>query len=295
MLPVVAHLATLGDAFMAGHDGIAGDDADAARIQARADHLSGQLARHRVAVAAHRHQAGGRYPCRPFHIAVEWRGHRHHLRLFLFEHVGHAQGRMLRVAQLIPQCAAALGQPCVEFGGGREPKRLRLDPDAPAAVLHILLDHAFFATRGDVAEIGVEQVVGAHDGEARVDDAPFSLVDLVDRRFHIVVNAPARYAAQRREGAGVRVEQHLVALARIGDQPEGAAGAQLQVRHLHAPVDATDDQAFRAPIELECLVLLETELHEGARRVAFAATPFTGEIGDPALAAGVAVGLHLRE
>lgn len=41
--------------------------------------------------------------------------------------------------------------------------------------------------------------------------------------------------------------------------------------------------------------MFEAERHEGARGVAFAAAPFAGEIGDPAVAAGIAVGLDLRE
>src|SRR5471032_1087674 len=86
-----------------------------------------------------------------------------------------------------------------------------------------------------------------------------------------------------------------MALARVGDQPEGSAGTQLQVRHLHAPVDAANDQSLLAPIELERLALLEAERHESTWGVAFAAAPFTGEIGDPAIAASVAVGLDLRE
>ena len=42
-------------------------------------------------------------------------------------------------------------------------------------------------------------------------------------------------------------------LARIGHQPEGAAGAELQVRYLHTPVNAADNQTFFAPVELKRL------------------------------------------
>jgi len=57
----------------------------------------------------------------------------------------------------------------------------------------------------------------------------------------------------------VGVEQHLMALARVGDQPERAARAQLQVRNLYPVVDAADDQAFLAPIELEGFAELEVQ------------------------------------
>jgi hypothetical protein len=46
---------------------------------------------------------------------------------------------------------------------------------------------------------GVEQVVRAHHREALVDDAALALLDLVDRGLHVVVDAAARHAAQRRE------------------------------------------------------------------------------------------------
>ena len=137
--------------------------------------------------------------------------------------------------------------------------------------------------------------MSAHDSEAGIDDPALALVDLVHRRFHVVVNAPARHAAQRRKRTCMGIEQHLMTLAGIGNQPERPAGAQLQVRHLHASVDAADDQAFFAPVELEGLSLLETERDEGTRGIAFPAAPFAGEISDAAIAASVAVGPDLLE
>ena len=64
--------------------------------------------------------------------------------------------------------------------------------------------------------VGVEQVVRAHHGEARVDDATLALLDLVHGGLHVVVDAAARNATECGEAARVRVEQHLVALARVG-------------------------------------------------------------------------------
>ena len=86
-----------------------------------------------------------------------------------------------------------------------------------------------------------------------IDDAAFALLHLVNGGLHVVVDATPGYAAERFEGAGVRIEQHFVALAGIGHQPEGARGAQLQVRHLQTPINAADDQRFLAPVELERL------------------------------------------
>jgi hypothetical protein len=111
-----------------------------------------------------------------------------------------------------------------------------------------------------------------------------------------VVDAPAWDAAQRREAARVRVEQHLVALRRVGHQPERTRGAQLQVRELKAPVDAADDQAFFAPVELEGVAELEAQRHEGAggADLALLVAPRPEVVGQPRVAAFVAQGLQLH-
>jgi hypothetical protein len=89
----------------------------------------------------------------------------------VLEHLGHVELLVLGVAHLVPQRAAALAQPGVEFGEAAEALLGRVDPDAPAAVLHILLDDSLLPARGDVAEVGVVQVVRTHRREAFVDDA----------------------------------------------------------------------------------------------------------------------------
>ena len=198
----------------------------------------------------------------------------------MLQHLGHAEFRVLGMAHLTPQRPATLAQPRIEFGERAKALVLRLQPDAATTVLHVLLDDAFLPARGDVAEVGIEQVVRAHHRKARIDDPALALLDLVDRRLHVVVDAAPGNAAQRREGARVGIEQHLVALARIGHQPERAAGAQLQVRHLHAPVDAADHQPLFAPVELERFAQCERQRHEGVRRLAFAPTPVADEVGD---------------
>ena len=53
------------------------------------------------------------------------------------------------------------------------------------------------------------------------------------------------------------IEQHLVALRRVGLNDEGPAGTQLQVGHQHLAPDAADHQAFFAPVELEGFAQLE--------------------------------------
>ena len=78
-----------------------------------------------------------------------------------------------------------------------------------------------------------------------------------------VVDATPGNATKCREGAGVGVKQHLVTLAGVGHQPEGTTGAQLHVRDLDTPVNATDHQACFAPVELESLAQIEFQGYEG--------------------------------
>ena len=274
---------------MFGDDRVAGDHRHPRRVQPRAHHLPDQLARHRVAVARHAGQTGAAHPGVVLDVAVERCGHRHELVALEFEHLGHAELLVLGVPDLAPQFSAPLAQPCVEFGQAAPFALARLDPDAPAAVLHVLLDNALLPAAGDVAEVGVEQVVRAHRREPLVDDPPLALLDLVDGGLHVVVDAAQRDAAQRRKAFRVGIEQHLVALTRVGHQPERPARAQLHVRHLQLAVNPANDQRLVAPVELERLSQLERQRHEGLR-CAGAVTlnsPLPNEVGQPRVAAGV--------
>ena len=126
-------------------------------------------------------------------------------------------------------------------------------------------------------------------------DPALALLDLVHRSLHVVVDAASGHAAQGGEAAGVGIEQHLVALARVGHKPERPAGAQLHVRDLRAVVDAADHQTFLAPVELERLAQLEAQRHEGIGRCSlpFALAPRPDEVGHARVAAVVATGLDL--
>ena len=93
--------------------------------------------------------------------------------------------------------------------------------------------------------------MAAHGGKAGVDDTALAAFDLVYRRLHVVVDAAPGDPAERLEGTGVGIEQHLVPLTGIGHQPEGAAGTQFQVRHLDLVEHAAHHQSLIAPVELE--------------------------------------------
>ena len=91
------------------------------------------------------------------------------------------------------------------------------------------------------------------------------------------------------------IKQHLMALAGVGHQPEGTAGAQLHVRDLHAVVNAAHDQAFFAPVKLECFAQVELERNKRFDAFARVGTPSTNEVGDTGVATGITAGLDLRK
>ena len=62
------------------------------------------------------------------------------------------------------------------------------------------------------------------------------------------------------------VEQHLVALARIGHQNKGPAGTQLGMSNQQFAPDSTDDEGFLAPVKLEGVSQFKLERHKGPRR-----------------------------
>ena len=110
------------------------------------------------------------------------------------------------MAHLAPQRATTFTEPGIEFREGSEFLILRFQPNAPPAVLDIFLDDTFLPAGRHIAEVGIKQIVGAHHGKARIDDASLALVDFVDRGLHVVVNAAPGNAAQGCEGARVGIE-----------------------------------------------------------------------------------------
>ena len=225
--------------------------------------VSGQGARHGIAVAGHRHQAGARHPGLGFDVAVEGHWHRHQLGQLQGPRLGDAHVPAVRVRRR-PALCALRRQPDIELGKAGPALLLRPLPDPPAAIEHPFLNPALLPARRHVAKVRLEQIVRGHRQEPVVHLArPVRPRGLVHRRLHVVVDAPARDAAQARQAAKMRVKQHLVALARVGHQPEGPAGAQLHVRQLHLAPDPADHQPFLAPVELERLAPAKLQGHVG--------------------------------
>ena len=229
-------------------------------------------------------------------VAIEGRHHRHQAGALVVEHLGEGQVGVLGMPQRLPQGPAPRQQPEVELGERTEALVGGLLPQPPPAVLHVLLDDTLLPAAGDVAEVGVEQVVRGQRGKAGVHRPRFALVDLVHRGLHVVVDAAAGDAAQRGERPRVGVEQHLVALRRVGLHHECPARAQLQVRRQDLPPDPADHQPLFAPVELECFAQLESQRNVGFDLgLPTLRPPAPDELGDPAVVAAKARRLQLAE
>ncbi len=153
------------------------------------------------------------------------------------------------VPRLLPQQHALVGQPVVERRQRAE--RRHLLPEPVPAVLDVLLDLPLLPAGGDVAELGVKQVVAHHRAEPRVDLADLAGTHPVDGGLHVVVDAAAWNATPRDERVMMRVEQHLMGLQQIGTQEERTAVTELELCHLQLRALAVDDGPVLAPVELE--------------------------------------------
>ena len=73
-----------------------------------------------------------------FYIAIKCLGHGHQMLALHVEHFGNRELRVVGVGRFRPHRPATFRQPRVEFNERAKPALTRLDPDTPAAVLHVL-------------------------------------------------------------------------------------------------------------------------------------------------------------
>ena len=159
---------------------------------------------------------------------------------------------------------APVGQPGVELLVALRPQPRREEPLADRA--HLVLDLALLPARGGRAGDGIDEVVPAHLLEAPVVGALLAREDRVHRRLHVVVDPAGARPAEEGEGLVVRVEHHLLRLARIGPHEQHPAVAEPDMRHLHRRGHAVDDHDLMAPVELARLARREAERNVGRGR-----------------------------
>src|SRR5256714_750617 len=82
--------------------------------------------------------------------------------------------------------------------------------------LDLVLDLALLPARRRRAGDRINQVVAAHPQKAAIVLAILANEDAINSRLHVVVDAARAGALEEGEGSDVRVEHHLLGLARIG-------------------------------------------------------------------------------
>jgi hypothetical protein len=111
--------------------------------------------------------------------------------------------------------AATLGfQPAVQLLEAGEPQP-GLE-EATADRLDLVLDLTLLPARCRRTGGRLDHVVIGHDQEPAVEDALLAGEHRRHRSLHVVVDPTQRHPAEEREGARMRVKQHLLGLARIG-------------------------------------------------------------------------------
>jgi hypothetical protein len=131
--------------------------------------------------------------------------------------------------------------------------------------------------------------MAAHLLEPAIVGALLAHEDRVDRGLHVVVDPAGAGAFVEGEGPVVRVEHHLLGLARIRAHEGHPAVAEPHVGDLHRHRDAVDQHDLVAPVELAGLARIEAQRHERRRRSrASLAPPGRGVSSDGVIAALVA-------
>ena len=113
----------------------------------------------------------------------------------------------------------------------------------------------------------------AHLNEAAIVLPGLADEHRIDRRFHIVINPARARALEEGEGAIVRVEHHLLALARIGAHEHHPAVAEPDMGDLQSRRHAADQSDLVTPIELVGLARSKAQRNVGVRRGARALLP----------------------
>ena len=135
-----------------------------------------------------------------------------------------------------------------------------------AEVTHLSLDLALLPARTRSARHRLHQMVGAQLQEAPVVGALLAHEHHAHRRLHVVVDAPTADPAEEVEGALMRLEDHLLALARENLNQLHAAVAEPHVRRLHLGRHTRQARVLVAPVELVGLAGIEAQRHKTLRR-----------------------------
>src|SRR6266446_4416257 len=169
---------------------------------------------------------------------------------------------------------------------------------APVNVGHpdLVLDLPLLPARSRRAGDRIDQVMVAHPQKTAVVLAVLADEDAINRRLHVVVDAARAGPLEEGEGAVVRVEHHLMGLARVGAHEQHPAMTQPDVRHLDGDRRAVDQHDLGRPVELVGLARCKAQRYVGFRRRRPARdTPCLGVATNRVVAAAITKGAQLLE
>ena len=99
--------------------------------------------------------------------------------------------------------------------------------------------------------------------EAAIKTSLFADEDGINHSLQIIVDHPFRHAAKERKGLIMRIQHHLMRLARVGSYKHWSAITQAEVRHFHRLFDTADIDNFLTPIKLTGFAGWKQQRNEG--------------------------------
>ena len=219
---------------------------------------------YRIAVLVEAHETGLGHRCRNSVEPVKRADIRNQALALFFEHLPDRLVPHLRMCIRPGIGQAAIFQPGVQLGIGIELGPWHKEP--PPDHADLVLDLAFLPDRRRRTGDRIDQVVSAHLLEPSIVGAILADKDRVHRCLHVVVNPSRTGAAEERKCLVVRIEHHLLGLARIGSHERHPAVAETDMGDLHRRRHAIDQNDLVTPVELVSLARIEAQRNIGAGR-----------------------------
>ena len=193
--------------------------------------------------------------------AVEAAAHMHELWPFFLENLPDCAVGEFRMTMRLGVGNAFVEKPGIQLVVALEPQPRR--KKAFAYKTDLVFNLALLPARRRRAGHGLDEIMPAHLKKAAVVLSVFAGEDRLHRRFHIVINAALAGALEKGEGTVMRVEHHLLRLARIGTHEQHAAVAEPTCADLHGHRRTVQHDDFVAPVELVGLAGSKGERHIG--------------------------------
>jgi hypothetical protein len=127
----------------------------------------------------------------------------------------------------------------------------------------LVFDLPFLPASGRRAGHRLDEIMAAHLRKTAIEEPVLADEDRLNGRFHIIVNATTAGAFEKGEGVVMRVEDHLLGLARIGTHKRHAAVAEPHVRDFYGHCRAIEHDDLMTPIELVGFARSKREGHIG--------------------------------